>query len=123
MSYATTIELAAYLGIPVNNLPANAATILNNASDIIDWVTLGRIDTEDVDQAAAASKATCQQYEYWASIGEDQDISGITYRNISIGTFSAQFTDNGNKQPQVLSPRARRTLSLAGLLYRGVRMI
>lgn len=122
MSYATTADLAAYLGVNVDDLPTNAASILDQASDVINWSTLGRINITDTDQVNAAKKATCQQYEYWDVVGQDNDISGIAYKSVSIGTFSAQYSDQ-SKYIQMLAPRARRTLVLSGLLYRGVRMV
>jgi len=122
MAYATPTQLAAFLGVNISDLPANAASILEQASDVIDWATFGRIDVAESDQAAAAQKATCQQYEYWDSVGAESDITGMNFKSVSIGTFSAQYADQ-SKQLPTLAPRARRTLFLAGMLYRGVRMI
>jgi hypothetical protein len=121
MAYATLAQLASYLGVAQSALPSNANILLDRASDLIDYITLGRIEIADAEQAAVAQKATCQQVEYMIEYGEiDKDENA--YKSVSIGTFSATFGDKSSGM-KTLSPRARRTLFLAGMLYRGVRMI
>lgn len=121
MAYATTAQLTAYLGYPS---PSNATNLLERASDVIDYATMGRIDVTDTEQASVAQKATCQQVEYWLEVGVESDISGAEYKSISIGTFQATYnTDGQGIKSNTLAPRARRTLFLGGMLYRGVRMI
>jgi hypothetical protein len=127
MAYATTTQLQAYLGTA--SLPADAQRLLNRASDLVDFVTLGRIETTDTEQMLAARNATCAQVEYWITMGEDTDISGASYESISIGTF--QMTTSSSESSKTkslgskhgLAPRAGRILFLAGMTYRGVRMI
>lgn len=120
MAYATTSQLATYLGVPVSSLPSNASTLLDRASDVIEYYTLGRIDVTDTEQATVAQKATCQQVEYVITFGET-DSTDSKYKSIGIGSFTATFDETGG-QMMTLSPRARRTLYIAGMLYRGVRM-
>jgi hypothetical protein len=124
MAYATTTQLQAYLGTA--SLPADAQRLLNRASDLVDFVTLGRIETTDTEQVLAAQNATCAQVEYWIEMGEDKDINGESYDSISIGTF--QMVNSGSSSYSLgnkhgLAPRAGRFLFLAGMAYRGVRMI
>lgn len=121
MAYATTADLATYLGVTVGSLPSNANILLERATDIIDYATMGRLDVTDTTQANVAKKATCQQAEYYITIGTDYDISGRDYEQLSIGSWSANFRDDSSTP--TIAPRARRTLFLAGYLYRGVRMI
>lgn len=121
MAYATTTDLANYLGIAVSQLPSNASILLERASELIDYATLNRLDTSITEQANAAKKATCQQAEYFISFGTEYDISGRDYEQLSIGSWTANFQDNSSTP--TIAPRAKRTLFLAGLLYRGVRMI
>jgi hypothetical protein len=119
MAYATTVQLQAYLG--GGALPPNAARLLDRASELIDYITMGRIETSIVEQANAAQKATCQQVEFWMQVGEDRDINNDQYESLRIGSWSATY--NTDYVLNVISPRAKRTLYLAGMLYRGVRMI
>jgi hypothetical protein len=122
MAYATSDELQAYLG--GSALPSDANRLLERASDLIDYATYGKINISDTEQLAVAKKATCAQVEYWISVGENIDISGYEFESISIGTFQMTKPDNvGGSNQQALAPRTRRILFLAGMLYRGVKMI
>lgn len=118
MAYATTSDLQTYLG---GSLPPNPTRLLERASELIDYITFGRINTSITEQADAAKKATCQQVEFWMQVGEDRDISDDQYESLRIGSWSATY--NTDYVLGVVSPRAKRTLHLAGMLYRGVRMI
>ena len=117
MAYATTTELAEYLGVQVADLPDDADRLLDRASEMIDYYTLNRIDeTED---AEVAKKATMAQYEWWSQFDEF-GLQGF-YSQIQIGPFQASAAgETGGKGPPELAPRARRFLFLKGLLYRGV---
>lgn len=120
MAYATLAELADYLGVQENDLPSDAERILDRASEVVDYITLGRIDESDTEQADAAKKATMAQYEWWSQIGDELGILQQV-NQMSIGEFS--FGGAGsNSQAQIsqISPRAEHYLFLAGLLYRGV---
>jgi len=118
MSYATTTELADYLGVEESELPDDADRLLDRASEVIDYITLDRIDESITEQADAAKKATMAQYEWWAEIGDELGyLSQIN--SISIGEFSLE---GGASQKSIkqIAPRAVQSLFLAGLLYRGV---
>ena len=127
MAYATTTELQAYLGTA--SLPADAQRLLDRASDLVDFVTLGKINVSIPYQEQAAQNATCAQVEYWITMGEDTDISGASYESISIGTFQMTTSSSDSAKTQSLgskhglAPRAGRILFLAGMTYRGVRQI
>ena len=117
-SFATTTQLAAYLGVAVNQLPTNAVTLLQRASEIVAQVTMGRINTLNADHMEAAQLATCAQVEYWISLDESvSKMGGI--KSISIGSFSIDFGDFDTTARQ-FAPRARNYLNQQGLLYRGV---
>lgn len=115
--YATTTDLADYLGVSVGTLPANSAKLLERASELIDFVTLSRIDATDVDDMANAKKATCAQVEFWFEVNVESDIVGNSYNGMSLGNLSL------NGKFNTLAPRARRALQIAGLYNRGVTMI
>lgn len=120
MAYATKADLAAYLGVSEADLPPDADRLLERASELIDYVTMGRADAEA--HADTLRRATCAQAEMWISEGEDVAIRG-PIRSFSLGKWSVTYGDGrqsgGDRQPE-LAPRARQALALAGLLYRGV---
>ena len=121
MAYATTTDLASYLGVTVASLPTNSAILLERASELIDYYTFNKIQVSIPTEANVAKRATCQQVEYWFQVGEDNDVTGNQYKQISIGTWNASFRDDF-KMPTI-APRAKRTLFLGGMLFRGVKMI
>jgi len=133
--YATPTQVAAFIGIPVIDLPANILTLIMRAQELMDYMTLNKINDywldptgtsiDDVEVALAAQNATAAQIEYWLSIGTDTDI--INAGNIAsfgIGNFSMNFGGSGSGSSSasmaILAPRANRYLFLVGLMYRGV---
>ena len=122
MAYATTTELAEYLGLDETDLPDDADRLLDRASEMIDYYTLNRIDEEDEDKAEAAKKATVAQVEWWIEFGDELGLTAV-FNQISIGNFSAQ-TGGGQQESQIskLAPRAKQELFKAGLLNRGVSL-
>lgn len=117
MIYATTTELADYLGVSVGSLPSNAAKLLERASELMDFVTLNRIESTDTEDVANAKKATCAQVEFWFQVNHESDIIGNSFNGMSMGNLSL------NGKFNTLAPRARRFLQLGGLYYRGVTMV
>jgi hypothetical protein len=116
MAYATTADLATYLGIPEADLPADSTRQLQRASELLDYATMGR--TTATETADAAKSATMAQVEFWLEAGEESDIYGSkNFRSHSIGGVSIQG------RISELAPRAKRILSAEGLLYRGVSQI
>lgn len=124
MAYADRTQLAAFVGSSVT-LPANPEQdrLLERASELVDVVTLNRIDPDNEQHLEAAEKATVAQVEYWLNQGEAVS-SGGAVGSYSIGNLSISFSGAppgiGGTMPS-LSPRARHFLLMAGLLYRGVR--
>lgn len=133
--YATPAEVATYMGILVTELPTNILIIIQRAQELIDYITLNKINDDyltsdktaiaDPEIETAAENATCAQVEYWINIGVESDI--VNAGNISsfgIGNFSMAFGGSGsgsaNASMAVLAPRANRYLFLVGLMYRGV---
>ena len=119
MAYATETQLATYLGVSEADLPDDAERLLNRASELIDYVTLNKIDSTDSDHTAAAQTAVCAQVEQWIELG-DEGI--IELQGISIGSFQAQFGAGANRTIPTLADRAAQALFLEGLLYRGVKI-
>lgn len=118
MAYASEADLAEYLGVGESQLPDDAERLLERASELVDYLTLGRINTANAEHAEAAKKATCAQVESWLETEEVGEKQGAVKR-FTIGRFSMDFGDSG---VPTVAPRARRYLLLAGLLYRGVAM-
>lgn len=123
MAYATTTDLADYLGVDIQDLPADVERLLERASELIDYVTLGR--SAQGGNADALRQAACAQVEMWIDVGEDAAIRGPV-QSFSLGRWSVVYGiragTNQNTQPELAS-RARQALALAGLLYRGVAMV
>lgn len=124
-AFATTAQLATFLGVEEEALPADAGRMLDRASELIDAVTLGRYkpDTAIDEVVSRVVAATCAQVELWISDGEGADISG-GYRSYSTGTVAVTrdkgSTGSGSSDAARLAPRARTNLFRAGLLNAGV---
>ena len=110
MVYATTDDLAAYLGKQESELPGDAARLLERASELVDFATFGRAAGDP----EAAKKAVCAQVEHWLLTGEEQAITGPV-QQASLGSLSITYTWRGP-----LAPRAVQHLLMAGLLSRAV---
>jgi len=114
MAYATLTELADYLGVQEVDLPDDAERLLERASELIDYYTLGRIEAGET-----ASEATVRQYEWWSQF--DEFNTQQFFSSIQIGPFQASNAEQkGQSGPPELAPRARQLLLLAGYLNRGV---
>ena len=122
MAYATTTELAEYLGLDETDLPDDAERLLDRASEMIDYYTLNKIDTDKELHEQAAKKATVAQVEWWIELGDELGLTAV-FNQISIGNFSAQ-TGGQQQESQIskLAPRAKQELFKAGLLNRGVNL-
>lgn len=120
MAYATPAELATYVGEGVE-LPSTEEQerLLERASELVDSVSLLRIDDTDADHLAAARDATAAQVEWWLSAGEDAE-TGPPVQSYSIGSLSLSYGVAGGAHRMRLAPRAKRHLFLAGLLDRRV---
>lgn len=128
-AFATTAQLAAYLGVDVDELPAKSAQMLDRASELLDSVSMGRYHpaTADPEVVDRMVKATCAQVEMWIASGDGEgaDIGG-GYQSYSTGTVSVQrgrgAVGTGSSDASRLAPRARTNLFRAGMLYAGVRV-
>lgn len=121
MAYATRAHLATYVGESAS-LPSDPEQdrLLERASEYIDEVTLGNIDTDNDDHVTAAQNATVAQVEYWLNADESVAVTG-PIQGYAIGSVQVQFGAGSNRiSPGKLAPRARSYLFMAGLLNRGV---
>lgn len=110
--YADSAALAAYLGA---SAPADAARLLERASDLMDATCIGAyaVDAEGIPSepavAAALSQAVCAQVELWLEAGEGNDVDGLAGTSYSLAGYAGQ-------RPARLAPRALDALRGAGLL-------
>ena len=114
-AYATTEELAAYLGAPA---PDDAARLLERASEAVDELVCARFRLDpgtglvlDARIAAALSGATCAVAEQWLEVGEANDVDGLAGSSVTVGGAGGY---TGRRAPAV-APRAVRILKSAGL--------
>lgn len=123
--YADATAVAAYTGITLADLPSDVTRLIARAGELVDYATLGNIDTTDADHLAAAQTAVCAQVEHWISHGEDED-TGSSIRSYSIGKTSFSYgtggSGSGSSGDAPLCKRAHRILAAAGLLYCGARV-
>lgn len=122
MSYATTSDLAAYLNVEISSLPADAQRLLDRAGELIDYVTLGRVDASSPNDLAAARDAACAQAEYWIANGETDLSPSLSSKSVGRVSMTYAETSRGSAGYEDLSPRARRFLLRVGLLRRKVEL-
>jgi hypothetical protein len=121
-AFATTAQLAAFLGVAEAALPADADRLLDRASEFIDTVSRGRYSPDDEVESEVIDrmvKATCAQVEFWIENGEGADTGGavVSYRAGSVSvTRSAGSAGSGSSTAERLAPRARDHLFRAGML-------
>lgn len=127
-TYAGTSDLSTRLsGAYV--LPTNAAQLLEKASELVDFATLGRaqeawdaVPTVNLTAAQIAAtkalltQATCDQVEYWLEVGEEHDVVGLH------GSLQGGRVQIG-RLPGYLGQRALRTLLRAGLFWSGAEAV
>lgn len=120
-AYATAAQLAAYLGAPA---PTDATRLLLRASEVLDSVVRApfTVDVQttlptDAGIATALANACCAQVEFWAEVGEGNDVDGLAATPLMLtGTTGFQ----GRRAP-VVGPRALRYLREAGLMGMGAQ--
>lgn len=113
--FATTDELAVYLGIAEEALPENAVRMLARASELVAHLMGSNYLSTNAAHVESAMMATCAQVEYWIENGENVG----TAKSFSLGDLSMAFGDNG---PSLIAPRANQYLNFEGLRYTGISM-
>ena len=122
MAYATTTELAEYLGTDESSLPEDVTRLLARASELIDYITRNRVDVSIIKHEEAARKATCAQYEWWAEVGDELGLMS-QISSMSIAEFSFSGGSSQQSELKTVAKRAEQYLNLEGLLYRGVGLV
>ncbi len=130
MAYATTAELALYLGVQENELPADAGRMLDRASEEIDYWTRGRAPGATTDGATAVKNAVCALLESWINGGEPVAAATGDIASYTAGKVSVTYAQGGQTTRSATSvagaklpPRAYQYLLTAGLLSAGVPVI
>ena len=122
MAYATTAELAEYLGTDESSLPEDVPRLLERASELIDYITRNNVDVSIIKHEEAARKAACAQYEWWAEIGDELGLMS-QISSMSIAEFSFSGGSSQQSELKKVAKRAEQYLNLEGLLYRGVGLV
>lgn len=112
MIYANNTDLDAFIEA---DIPEDSVRLLERASQLVDYITLNRIDTTNTVHLSAAKNAVCSQVEYWMQVGEEVGMIGSP-QSFTIGSYQQQGA------LPMLAPRAKQFLLLAGLLSRSVKM-
>ena len=120
INHATLEDLAEYLGVEINALPANSQRLLNRASEGITQVILGNMDKSNADHLEAVKLATCAQVEFWNEVSEEAAISGLV-QSFKLGDLSMDMGSSTSSDPRRLSTRSLRYLNQQGLLFAGIR--
>ena len=119
-TFATIDDLTARLS-SAYTVPDNALQLLEKASELIDFATLGRCQHAwDWDptssRSMAITNAVCDQVEFWMEVGEEHDVAGL-HGSLQGGRVQV------NQLPGYLGQRALRTLLSAGLYYSGAAIM
>ncbi|MFF4467966.1 hypothetical protein ACFYZ3_00255 [Streptomyces sp. NPDC001599] len=123
MAYATEQQLIDYLA--PDPAPANAAKVLDRASDDIDGLLIGAVYDTDADGMptdpkvqAALRKATLAQAEY---LVETKDLTGAQrqWGTLTVGEVSYARGTSG-QEPGRIAPAALQALRVSGALNRWV---
>ncbi|MFJ2292098.1 hypothetical protein ACIOG7_10355 [Streptomyces sp. NPDC087894] len=114
-SYATTTDLANYLGAAP---PVYAPRLLLRASELLDsdFLVAAVYDADDDGMPthplvlAGFRDAVCAQTEFWGEVGEETDISG-PLQGAQIGSVNLQFGAGANRaSPSYYAPKLVRAL-------------
>jgi hypothetical protein len=120
MAYATTDDLGDYLSPDAP--PANAARLLERASDLVDEMLIGAIydvnddgDPTDADVAAALTKATCAQAQFMMATGDET--GAHTGGTVKVGDVQITRPASTGRSPGGgrYAPAALGALRVAGL--------
>lgn len=122
MIYATAEDLAAYTG---KDAPADAQRLLARASELVDYVTRGRVDAAVGAHLEAAKRAVCAICEFWTNAGEPTGALSGQVKSYTAGKVSVTYAagSEGSAGGQGLPRRAQQALMAAGLLSAGVAVV
>jgi len=117
-AYATTSQLADWLGESATALPDDAARLLERASETVEGYCYAGYAADrdgnptDPDERAFLADAACAQVEFWMLVSEQHGVAGVTTGTLSAGGIS-------HDMPGELAPRARQALDRGGFLIPG----
>lgn len=120
LPYATTAQLAEWMGVTESDLPEEATRLILRASELVQSVSRNNYDETNFDHVEAVQHATCAQVDYWITGPGEQREYGGNVESEQIGKFSVNY-GKGQSEPRI-APRTRDYLLTAGLLYAGVSL-
>ena len=116
MAYATISDLEAWLAS--EPAPANAARLLEQASDAIDWALTGA--TYDPDDPAVLSvlRKACVRQVHWMMDRDDESGAQSDIQSMSAGSrsFTRRPVGDGSGTAPKVGPQAVTVLRNSGLL-------
>lgn len=128
MALASLSDLAGWMGVAEADLPDDADRLLDRASEMVRYAITkpafdeagDPLDELDAEEKQAITDATCAQGEYLIEVGEHRDL-GDDVQSFQLGDLQITYGAGPNREAgRALAPRARRVLSTAGLIGRGV---
>ena len=119
VEYATSADLAAYMGINEEELPKGINIMLRRASELVGIAMRNNYNPEYESHVEAAKLATCSQCQNWI----ETNVSPVSNGNVSsysLGELSITYSDVA-KYSNKLCTSAVRYLNVKHLLYKGLR--
>lgn len=116
MTYTDVIGVSEYMSLDEDDLPNDIDRMIDRASDLIDYYSLNKIDSNNNRQLEVAKKATNAQIEYWLNTNDELNIMHI-FQGVTAG---GDISINREGKLPELAPRAKRALLLGGLYNRSV---
>lgn len=116
MSYTTVVGISEYMSVDEEDLPNDINRMIDRASDLIDYYSLGKIDETDSRHIEVAKKATNAQVEYWLNTNDELNIMHV-FQGLQAG---GDISIDREGKLEELAPRARQALLLGGLLNKSV---
>lgn len=116
MGYTTVVGISEYMSVDEEDLPNDINRMIDRASDLIDYYSLGNVDSDNSRHIEVAKKATNAQVEFWLNTNDELNIMHV-FQGIQAGGDIS--IDRDGQLPE-LAPRARQALVLGGLYNRSV---
>ena len=119
VEYATTADLAEYMGKNVEELPSGAEILIKRASELVCIAMRNNYNPNNEEHVEAAKLSVCAQCQDWI----EREVSAVANGNIasfSLGELSITYSDV-DKYANKLSTSAIRYLNYKHLLFKGMR--
>lgn len=119
IEYATSADVAEYMGKTVEELPTGIEIIVKRANELIHMAMRENYNPKDEEHVELAKKAACAQCQHWIET-ELSPVSDNNIQSYSLGELSVTYSDV-EKLSNKLCSFAMRYLNYKHLLYKGMR--